>query len=67
MLRVACTKDNFANFRFQIMSPDPYFYFIFVSGAQLCNFDRSIKMGENSMMIAATVAMKQNCKLLHEQ
>ena len=33
MLRVACKKDNSANLRFQIMSPDPYFYFIFVSAS----------------------------------
>ena len=25
MLRVACKKDNSANLRFQIISPDPYF------------------------------------------
>ena len=24
---VACKKDNSANLRFQIMPPDPYFYF----------------------------------------
>ena len=34
MLRVACKKDNSANLHFQIISPDPCFYFIFVSGAQ---------------------------------
>ena len=36
MLRAACKKDNSANLRFQIMSPDQYFYLFFVSGAQLC-------------------------------
>ena len=30
-------------------------------------FDGSLKMSGNSMMIAPTVAMKQNCKILHEK
>ena len=31
------------------------------------NFDGSINMSGNSIMIAPTVAMKQNCKILQEQ
>ena len=42
MLMVACKKDNSANLHFQIMSPDLYFYFIFLSGAQLCKHNKYI-------------------------
>ena len=37
MRRIVCKNDNSAYFHFLIMSPGPYSYFIFDSGAQLCN------------------------------